>query len=229
LTAGGNGAVTLDGVALIADMRVLVKTQTDAEENGIYYVSTAGTVSAILVLTRATDADTAAQLTGGSFTFVEQGTVGSENGYVFTHNGTPTMGTTGLGVSQFSGAGQVIAGTGLSKSGNTVNAGGTANRITVNADTIDIHASYAGQNTIATVGTVTAGRWQSTTEDIAVDYGGTGRSTFTTKGIIYGQGTSGLLVTAAGAWDSSMSIGQLMSVNATGVPTWTNTIDGGTF
>ena len=229
LTAAGNGAVTLDGVALTADMRVLVKNQDPASENGIYTVTTAGAVSAILVLTRVTDADAGDELTGGTFTFVEQGTVGAENGYVFTHNGDATMGTTLLTVAQFSGAGQVIAGDGLTKSANTINAVGTANRITVSADAIDIHTSYAGQNTIATVGTVTAGRWQSTTEDIAVAYGGTGRSTFTTKGILYGQDGSGLLVTAAGAWDSSMSIGQLMSVNATGVPTWTNTIDGGTF
>jgi hypothetical protein len=210
-------------------MRVLVKNQDPTSENGIYTVTTAGAVSATLVLTRVTDADEGDELTGGTFTFVEQGTVGAENGYVFTHNGDATMGTTLLTVAQFSGAGQVIAGAGLTKSANTINAVGTANRITVSADAIDIHTSYAGQGTIATVGTVTSGRWQSTTEDIAVAYGGTGRSTFTTKGIIYGQGTSGLLVTAAGTWDSSMSIGQLMSVNSSGVPTWTNTIDGGTF
>ena len=45
--------------------------------------------------------------------FVEQGTVAAENGYVFTHNGDATFGTTTLTVSQFSGAGQIIAGTGL--------------------------------------------------------------------------------------------------------------------
>jgi len=228
LTAGGNGAVTIDGIALIADTRVLVKNQDDAEENGIYYVSTAGAVSAILVLTRATDADTAAELTGGSFTFVEQGTVGSENGYVFTHDGEPTLGTTNLTVAQFSGAGQVIAGGGLTKSANTINAVGTADKITVSADAITIANTYVGQDSIVTVGDVTTGEWQST--DVAVSYGGTGRSTFTTKGILYGQGTSGLLVTDAGTWDASTSgMGQILSVNSSGVPTWTNTIDGGTF
>jgi hypothetical protein len=212
-------------------MRVLVKNQSPATENGIYYVSTAGAVSAILVLTRALDADEPAELTGGSFTFVEQGTIGSENGYVFTHNGTPTFGAgnTNLTVSQFSGAGQVIAGAGLIKSGNTIDVVGTANRITVNADTIDIHASYAGQNTITTLGTITAGVWNSST-NVDVAYGGTGVSAFTTKGILYGQGGSDLLVTAAGTWDASTSgMGQIMSVNSSGVPTWTNTIDGGTF
>jgi len=228
LTNGSNGAITLDGVALILNMRVLVKDQDDAEENGIYYVSTAGAVSAALVLTRVTDADTDSEIPGGSFTFVEQGTIGSENGYVFTHNGTPTVGTTELPVSQFSGAGQVITGTGLTKSGNTINAIGTADVITVSADAITIANTYVGQPSITTLGTITTGAWNSST-NVAVAYGGTGVSTFTTKGILYGQGGSDLLVTAAGAWDSGNSIGQLMSVNSSGVPTWTNTIDGGTF
>jgi hypothetical protein len=65
--------------------------------------------------------------------------------------------------------------------------------------------------------------------DLAVTYGGTGRSSFTTNGIAYGNGSSAMGVTAAGVWDSTHSVGQLLSVNSSGVPTWTNTIDGGTF
>jgi hypothetical protein len=222
LTAGGNGAVTIDGVALIADMRVLVKTQDDAEENGIYYVSTAGAVSATLVLTRTTDTDTAAELTGGSFTFVEQGTVGSENGYVFTHNGEPTLGTTNLTVAQFSGAGQVVAGDGLTKSANTINAVGTANRITVSADAIDIHTSYAGQDTITDLGTITTGVWQGTT--VAVGYGGTGLASFTTGDLMYASAGTTLSKLAKG------TAGQFLQMNTGATaPQWTNTIDGGTF
>ena len=127
LTASGNGVVALDSVNLALNMRVLVKDQSPATENGIYYVSTAGAGGATLVLTRALDANQPAELTGGSFTFVEQGTTQAENGYVFTHNGEPTFGAgnTDLTVAQFSGAGQVIAGTGLTKSGNTINAVGS--------------------------------------------------------------------------------------------------------
>ncbi len=65
--------------------------------------------------------------------------------------------------------------------------------------------------------------------DLAVAYGGTGRSSFTTNGIAYGNGTSAMGVTVAGVWDSTHSVGQLLSVNSSGVPTWTNNIDGGTF
>ena len=69
--------------------------------------------------------------------FVEEGTVGADNGFVFTHNGNPTLGTTALTVSQFSGAGQITAGTGLTKSGNTINAVGSST-ITANADSLQI-------------------------------------------------------------------------------------------
>lgn len=64
---------------------------------------------------------------------------------------------------------------------------------------------------------------------LTVPYGGTGRTTFTTNGIVYGNGTGALGVTSAGTWDSTHSVGQLLSVNASGVPTWTNTVDGGSF
>jgi hypothetical protein len=65
--------------------------------------------------------------------------------------------------------------------------------------------------------------------DLEVQYGGTGVSTFTTNGIVYGNAANALQVTVAGAWDATNSIGQLLSVNSSGVPTWTNTIDGGTY
>lgn len=64
---------------------------------------------------------------------------------------------------------------------------------------------------------------------LTVPNGGTGRTTATANGIVYGNGTSALGVTAAGTWDSTHSVGQLLSVNSSGTPTWTNTLDGGTF
>jgi hypothetical protein len=67
------------------------------------------------------------------------------------------------------------------------------------------------------------------TTDLAVAHGGTGRSTFTSNGVIYGNAANGLLVTVAGAWDATHSTGEFLSVNSAGVPTWTNTLDGGTY
>lgn len=134
LTATSNGAVTLDtSVALdTVGIRVLVKDQSTGAQNGIYSVTTVGDASTAIVLTRTIDANVASELTGGTFVFVETGNAGGDNGYVFTHDGTPTLGTTNLTVSQFSGAGQVIAGDGFSKSGN---------ELTVNVDDKSIATS----------------------------------------------------------------------------------------
>jgi len=102
---------TLDGVTLADGDRVLVKDQTDATENGIYV---AGATPV-----RSGDANVGSELTGGTFTFVEEGTTNSDSGFVFTHNGTPTLGSTSLTVAQFSGAGSFNAGDGLSQVGTT--------------------------------------------------------------------------------------------------------------
>jgi len=136
--SGTLAALSIDGVSLSAADRVLVKDQSSAAENGIYVVTTVGDGSTAWVLTRADDANTSAELTGGVFTFVEQGTVGADNGYVFTHNGAPTLGTTSLTVSQFSGAGQIVAGDALSKSGNTLNVNDDNITLEISSDALRI-------------------------------------------------------------------------------------------
>jgi len=182
----------IDGVTLAEGDRVLLKNQSTASENGIYVVVASGAGAA----SRAPDADTSAKVTTGMFTFVAEGTVNGDNGFVLTTNDAITLGTTGLTFVQFSGAGQVIAGAGLTKSGNTIDVVGTADRITINADSVDIASTYVGQSTITTLGTVTTGTWDATT--VAVTAGGTGVESFTDNGVVYGNGTSALDVTAAG-------------------------------
>jgi phage-related tail fiber protein len=245
---------TVDGVALVAGDRVLIKDQSTASANGIYVVAAGAWV-------RATDADSATKVTGGMFTFVEEGTANADSGWVLTTSSPVTLGTTSLAFTQFSGAGQVTAGTGLTKTGNTLDVGagtgiqvnaddialatsnvlslfnlgtsgivartaantvtartitGTTNRLTItNGDgvagnpTLDIASSYAGQNTITTLGTVTTGTWNGST--LAVGYGGTGVTTLT--GLVKGNGAS----TFTAAVDGT----DYLSPNAT--------IDGGTF
>ena len=138
--SGTQAALTLDGITLSASDRVLVKDQTSAAQNGIYIVTTVGDGSSNWVLTRATPEDQPAELSGGSFVFVEQGTDNGDNGYVFTHNGQPTFGTTALDVAQFSGAGQVIAGAALSKTGNQLDVEVDNSSIEVNADALRVKA-----------------------------------------------------------------------------------------
>jgi hypothetical protein len=125
---------TLDGVALTDGDRILVKNQSTASQNGIY-VRTSSTV-----WTRAVDADTASEITGGTFVFVEQGTENADNGYVFTHEGTPTLGSTSLTVSQFSGAGQITAGAALTKTGNQLDVAVDNSSIEITADALNVKA-----------------------------------------------------------------------------------------
>jgi len=90
------------------------------------------------------------------------------------------------------------------------------------------NATNTGSVMSGSAGTALFGSLELDT-DLEVQYGGTGVSTFTSNGIVYGNAANALQVTVAGAWDSSNSIGQLLSVNSSGTPTWTNTIDGGTY
>ena len=170
--SGTQAAITIDSRVLVVGERVLVKDQTTALQNGFYKVTTVGTASVNWVLTRTVDADEDSEITPGAFTFVEEGTVGGNNGYVCTNVGAITVGTTAITFVQFSGAGSVIAGDGLTKTGNTLNAVGTNNRISISADAIDISSSYVGQATITTLGTIGTGTWQGSVIDGA--YGGTG-------------------------------------------------------
>lgn len=226
LTATTNGALTVDGVTVAIDNRILVKDQASGFQNGIYVVTATGGASAAYVLTRAADMNTDTEFPA-SFVFVEEGTVNADNGFICTTNNPVTVGTTSIDFTQFSGAGQISAGAGLTKTGNTIDVVGTVNRITVNANDIDIASTYVGQTSITTLGTITTGTWNGST--ITVARGGTGATTLTSNGIVYGNGTSAVGVTAAGTWDSTNSIGQLLSHNSSGVPVWTDNIDGGTF
>ena len=110
-TALNNGD-TIDGVTLSTNDRVLVKNQSTASQNGIYVVGSSPA--------RADDL-AAGSDAAGMFTFVEQGTVNADNGFVCTSNkGSAVTGTNDLTFAQFSGAGQITAGDGLDKSGNTL-------------------------------------------------------------------------------------------------------------
>jgi hypothetical protein len=121
-----SGPQTIDGISVVAGDRVLVKNQTTAAQNGIY-------VCAAGAWTRATDADSDAEVTAGMFTFIEEGTTNADTGWVLSTNQPITVGTTSLAFTQFSGAGSGVPG------------------------------NYAGQTTITTLGTITTGTWNATT------------------------------------------------------------------
>ncbi len=242
LTRSGNGSINDSSglgqsITLTTNDRVLVKDQAETRQNGIYVVTTVGSGSASFVLTRADDANVASEITGGTFTFVEEGT-NADNGYVFTHDGTPTINdstlsnNTQLTVSQFSGAGQITAGTGLTKSGNTINVvGGT----TIDADANAIHVNSSGTaNQIllsagtvgseATYGQLPLGNSNAVAGTLAVANGGSGATSFTDHGLLVGSGTGAFTALAAG------TSGQFLISGGSGAdPSYTSTIDAGTF
>src|SRR6056300_791650 len=156
ITAGSNGAFSIDGQTPSTNDRVLLKDQTDPVENGIYKVTTVGDGSSAYVLTRTPDADQASEITGGAFTFVEEGTANADNGYVFTHNGTPTLGTTDITVAQFSGAGQISAGDALTKTGNQLDVAVDDSTIEISGDALQVKASGIGTNQLADTAVTTA-------------------------------------------------------------------------
>ena len=136
LTADANGAVSIDSTSLSSGDRVLVKNQSDASENGIYSVTTVGDVSNPFVLTRTTDADSSSEVTGGMFTFVEEGS-NADAGFVLSNiTGSATIGTDDITMTQFSGAGSVTAGNGLAKSGNTLSVNVDDTTIEINSDSL---------------------------------------------------------------------------------------------
>ena len=238
-----SGTQTIDGIAVTAGQRVLVKDQSTASQNGIYVVSASA-------WSRSTDADTADELNSGCFFFVEKGTENADNGFVMSQDTTINFGTTAITFSQFSGAGQITAGSGLAKSGDTLLVN-TGTGITVTSDNIVIDTAWAGQTAITTVGTIGTGTWNATAisatkggtglntssatgvgivtsgtwttpAQLTVGFGGTGASTFASNGILYGNGAGTIQATAAG------TDGYFLKSNS-GTPTWTNVIDGGTF
>jgi trimeric autotransporter adhesin len=119
LTADTNRAFsTLDGESVVVGQRVLIKNQTDAKQNGIYTLTTNGSVSAPWVLTRATDADNnpAGEMKTGDFCFVINGTVNASVGFVNSSTASPiVIGTDNITYAEFNAAKTIVAGNGLTE------------------------------------------------------------------------------------------------------------------
>ena len=200
--AGTQAALVIDGVTLSVNDRVLVKDQAEARQNGLYIVSDIGSNSSNWRLTRASDADAGSEITGGTFTFVEEGTANSDNGYVFTHNGTPTLtdntlsNNTELPVSQFSGAGQVVAGAALVKAGNTLDVNVDNSSIAVVSDALQVKAG--GITNAMLAGSITAAKLNNPNITLASD-NDTGTPSFALEGSLTVAGGEGIDTSASGS------------------------------
>jgi hypothetical protein len=129
------------------------------------------------------------ELTPGSFTFVEEGTVNNDAGFVISTDGDITVGTTAITWTQFSGTGQIVAGDGITKTGSTLSVD-AGDGITVDGSGVSISNTYAGQTSITTLGTITTGVWNGST--IGVANGGTGATTLSAGEYLVGNGTNAI-------------------------------------
>jgi hypothetical protein len=150
--AGANAAFTTDGVSPALNARILVRLQTSQAQNGIYVLTTVGDGSTPWVLTRATDFDTAAEMSGGDFTFVDAGSTLANTGWVSVDE-VNTVGTDPVVFQQFSGAGTYTASdgvllTGTNFTGVVVASGG----LSVGASGFELDTTIAVRKYAANVG-----------------------------------------------------------------------------
>ena len=213
-SAFANGQ-TVDGITLATNDRILLKDQSTGSENGIYTVNASGAP------TRATDFDADSEVTGGTFFFVEEGTVNADNGFVMTNDGTVTVGTTALVFTQFSGAGQITAGSALTKSGNTLNVAVDDSSIEVNSDALRVKASGITNAMLAGSIDLTA----KVTGALPVGNGGTGLASIAKGSVLVANSANTLSALDGGGSND----GILTYTASSDTIAFATAVDGGTF
>lgn len=188
---------SIDGVSLVAGDRVALAGQSTGSENGLYTWAAAGSP-----LVRSTDADTSAEVKSGIAFWVNEGTVNADTAWTLSTSDPITLGSTSLTFVQFSGLGQVTAGTGMVKSGNTLNVQGNAGRIQVNADDVDLVSGIAtpgtyGSVTVDTYGRVTAGTNPSSTGKYSATIGDGSTTAINVTQATHGLASNGQMIAAA--------------------------------
>ena len=229
---GSTGTLVIDGHSALDQTkdgyRILLTGQSTAADKGIYTYSDSGSG---YTLNRSTDADVYTELIDATV-FVQEGTTYGDTTWTQANHYITSFASQNW--VQFGGGAAYSAGNGLSANGNEFNVGaGTG--ITVNADTVQISDSYAGQTSITTLGTVATGTWGATA--IAVNKGGTGATDAATArtnlGLAIGTDVQGynstLAAVAGGTYTGDDSIATVGTITA---GTWNGTdiavADGGT-
>jgi hypothetical protein len=194
--SGTQVAIVIDGIALSSSDRVLVYQQTDPAHNGVYTVTTVGSVSTNWVLTRATDADSYGPsdpdaLGQGDAFFISAGDTGAGETYVMTTVGTITFGTTGIVFTQISATAIYSAGAGLTLTGqefslNTPVASATAlatgRTIGMTGDVVWTSAAFDGSGNVTGTATIQP-------DSVALGTDTTGN--YVAAGAVSGTGLSG--------------------------------------
>jgi len=210
LTISGSTLTAIDGITLSTDDRILIKDESTSAHNGIY-VYTSSTV-----LTRASDFDTPTEMAGGDFTFVSQGTVYNDTGWVMTDPVT-TVGTSDVNFVQFSGAGSFTAGAGLTLTG-------TEFSVNVDGLTTDIQGGNVVVKTSAQLTTPNIGEATGTSLTATGNVAG---GNLTTTGVVSATGNVvGGNLTTAGVVDATGNISG-GNLTTSGVVSATGNVAGG--
>jgi len=193
LTAGANARLSIDGVNATTGDRVLVKDQANAVHNGLYDVTEQGSVSVAWVLTRTADGDGNVndEVVKGDAVYVANGATNINQGFILTSDGTGAsdehiIGTDALTWTQFTGAANINAGTGITKTGNTLAIGqdvATSASVTFAKVTAEIAGNVTGNVTgnASTASTLQTARTISLSGDVtgSVSFNGSADSTIT--------------------------------------------------
>ena len=237
------------GVDFTSSDRILVKDQANPVQNGIYTISANGKVLTRAIDFNTTalvhggdfvfvekgtrygstgwvQTTDAVALGSDSVVFLQFAGLGTYladqglylDGSTFKANVNSTSGGIEIVANQFQ-LKATLAGNGLTYTTGVLDIGGTADRISISSDAIDIASTYVGQTSITTLGTITTGTWHGNT--VGSGYGGTGLTTYTAGDILYASATNTLASLAKG------TDGQLLTM-VSGAPTWA-TLDGGTY
>jgi hypothetical protein len=162
LTATGNGALSVDSVAVAVGDVILVKDEATASRNGLYVVTATGGAGAPYVLTRSSNFDIATEIAGGYVFVTAEGTNYDNTGWLVSSVGPYTIGTTDITFTQFTGAGSLSATAPVVKTGNAFSLSYTA-RLVNNGGSLDLASSVISTPgsyalvTVDTYGRVTAG------------------------------------------------------------------------
>jgi hypothetical protein len=203
LTANANGALSVDGVAVVAGNRILVKNEVAGANNGVYTVTQVGSGSTPYILTRATDFDSAGtgvdQIDAGDFFLVTAGSTQANTSWVQQTPLPITVGTTAIVFSQFAAPVLYSAGTGLTLTGTVfsiTNTGVSASTYGSASSVPVIAVNAQGQLTSASSTSIAIAASQITSGVLLAANGGTGLSS---------PGTAGNVLTSTGtAWVSQL-------------------------
>jgi len=247
--AGTQTALTVDGVSLSVNDRVLVFGQTTGTQNGVYTVTNVGSGSTNWVLTRATDADTYGvnnpnKLDQGSYFYVTAGSTNAGNAYICTNVGTITFGTTAITFSQFTATTTFVGVAPINVSGQTISLVGAVGATNGGTDQTTVAtgdilygsgtnawgklALGAAYKTLSVNGSGTNVEWNAVALDQSAAVsgalgpvnGGTGQFAYSTGDMLYANATNSLAKLAGNTSTTTKFLSQVGTGSASQAPVW---------